>query len=500
MQKRKSPIAKNLVNNSISGMFSGIEIHNKPTIKYRYEMVVLLVLNSWELLLKGFLYKYHKDVKIFSKDGTTKPFENCVNVVSQKLGKEFNPIQENLGVLYQYRNQVAHFYIEELDPIIFSLISKNIIFYSDFLRTHFKFDISKESDLVLLPIGFKRPTSPIDYISSTSFNENASQEVKAFLQTLINATKRLNDENIADSIFVDFKMNLTNVNKITNADLIAGIDNSKTDNLVFSINKEQRKVVLSKEGEKIQLTRDRSEAKGTLYYEELQEGIFDEINNILDANRLLAKGNHQFILGAALYYRIYSERQHVSFNLETYELLAKTGAVDIYAPFLFWLTKLPAVKIVSILLELYNQAKSPYVHNLTKLILILGNEATQIFSSMFEERYKRVVQKPDFYYTFQEQIKSKNSNPILRALKASSNKILIENYKYGQLLKDTNVPLKILSQECLKVFKGETTQRVLTRELDFLAYGQVLVDNEQVIEELKKRVDATASALVGVVG
>jgi len=31
MQKRKSPIAKNLVRNSISGMFSAIEIHNKPT-------------------------------------------------------------------------------------------------------------------------------------------------------------------------------------------------------------------------------------------------------------------------------------------------------------------------------------------------------------------------------------------------------------------------------------------------------------------------------------
>ena len=74
MRKRKSPIAKNLINNSISGIFSAIEIHNKPRIKYRYEMVVLLVLNSWELLLKGYLYKHHKDVKLFLKDGTSKPF------------------------------------------------------------------------------------------------------------------------------------------------------------------------------------------------------------------------------------------------------------------------------------------------------------------------------------------------------------------------------------------------------------------------------------------
>lgn len=66
MRKRKSPIAKSLINNSTAGIFSAIEIHNKPTIKYRYEIVVLIVLNAWELLVKGYLYKYHKDIKLFN--------------------------------------------------------------------------------------------------------------------------------------------------------------------------------------------------------------------------------------------------------------------------------------------------------------------------------------------------------------------------------------------------------------------------------------------------
>lgn len=487
MRKRKSPIAKSLINNSISGMFSAIEIHNKPTIKYRYEMVVLLVLNSWELLLKGYLYKFHKDIKLFLKDGTTKPFENCVNIVNQKIGKTFNPIYENLNVLYEYRNQVAHFYIDELDPIIFSLISKNILFYSDFLSKYFKIDISKESDLILLPIGFKRPTSPIDYISTTSTNEKSSPEVRAFLQTLINATQRLNDKKIEDTIFVDFRMSFMNINRITNADLIAGIDNSKTNNLVFSVNKEPRKVIISNEGEKIRLTRNRNEAQGTVFFEELQDGIFDEINNILDANRILAKGNQVFMLGAALYYRIYSERQHVNFNIETFDLLARTGSMNFYAPFLYWLTKLPSSKIVNILYDLYDQSKSPSINNLTKIVLLLGNEATEIFNSLFEEKYKNVVQKPDFYYTFQAQIKSRQNNSILRALKSSSHKVLMEDYTYGSLLKDNNISQKILSQECLNVFKGKTNQRTLTRELDYLTYGLILIDNEQIIEEIKTR-------------
>jgi hypothetical protein len=173
MRKRKSPIAKSLLKNSIAGMFSAIEIHNKPTIKYRYEIVVLLVLNSWELLLKGYIYKFHKDVRLFLEDGTTKPFENCLNIVNSKIGRDFNAVQENLKVLYNYRNQVAHFYISELDPIVYSLVSKNVIFYSKFLITYFSIDLSKVSDLILLPIGFKKPISPIDYISNNSINKNA---------------------------------------------------------------------------------------------------------------------------------------------------------------------------------------------------------------------------------------------------------------------------------------------------------------------------------------
>jgi len=308
MRKRKSPIAKSLVKNSISAMFSAIEIHNKPTIRYRYEIVVLLIFNSWELLLKGYLYKDHKDVKLFNKDGTTKPFENCLNIVNTKIGKDFNLATENLKTLYGYRNQIAHYYIQELDFIIYSLIAKNIIFYSHFLLKYFKFDLSKTSDLVLLPIGFKRPITPQDYISNTSINQNASKEVKDFIRMITDASRRLNEAGIDETIFIDFKMNLINVNRTTNADIIAGVDNTKKNELVFTVSKPTKTIKSSKTGENLVLTRDKSLSTGTLYYETLDEGIFDEINNILDANDLLSKGNQKFMLGAALYYRIYAER------------------------------------------------------------------------------------------------------------------------------------------------------------------------------------------------
>lgn len=485
MGKRKSPIAKSLINNSISGMFSAIEIHNKPTIKYRYEMVVLLVLNSWELLLKAYIYKFHKAIKLFYKDGTTKTFENCLNLVTQKIGKDFNAVNENLMILYGYRNQAAHFYIEELDPIVFSLVSKNIIFYSRFLQQHFRIDIAKTCDLVLLPIGFKRPTSPIDFISTESVNSKASHEVKEFLNTIVLSAKKLNDAGIEESIIVDFRINLINVNRITNADLVAGIDNTKAKEVTFAVNKDSRKLSFSKDAtEKIGVTRNKNEAQGTLYYEELQEGIFDEINNILDANLLLSKGKQRFMLGTSLYYRIYSERQHVNYSIASFDLLARTG-MNFYGPFLYWFSMLPPKNSAQILFDVFTELKSPNIHNVVKVAIILGSQTSDLFFSALEDKYERVVQKPDFFYTFQEQRKLKTTNLVLRALKAKPNKILVADRKYDALLNDTGLAVNMLSQECLNVFNGEATKRSLVRELDYLAHGQQIQNNQVILDELK---------------
>ena len=486
MRKRRAPIAKNLLKNSIAGMFSAIEVHNKPIIAYRYETVVLLVLNSWELVLKAYLYKYHKKVKLFHKDGTTKQFENCLNITVDKIGIDFIPISENLNVLYEYRNQVAHFYIEELNPILFSLISKSILFYSKFIKTHFKIDLSEEANLILLPIGFKRPISPIDYISTNSVNSKASSELKEFLQSIVNASRRLNDDNIDETIFSDFKMNLTNVTRITNADLIAGIDNSKKNQLVVTTIKEAKNMIASKSGDAVHLTRDKSQAQGTLFYEELQDGIFDEINNIVDANKILAKDHSKFVLGSQLYYRIYSERQHVSFNIEVYELLAKTALLDFNAPFLYWFTKLPAKNASEILFQVFDQGKANKIMSLNRISILLGDAASKRLQARFAEKFKDQVQKPNYVYSLNELIKSKQTDPVLKCLKASSGKTVMSQTYFGYI-KDPKLSKSTLSKECLKIFTEEADQKAVVRELDFLAYGDQMVANTDLANEFIKQ-------------
>jgi len=51
---KRNMVQYNLVKNSIAAYFAAIEIHNKPSIAYRYETVTLLMINAWELIVRNF--------------------------------------------------------------------------------------------------------------------------------------------------------------------------------------------------------------------------------------------------------------------------------------------------------------------------------------------------------------------------------------------------------------------------------------------------------------
>lgn len=59
-------LSKNLVDKSIEAFLMGLEIYNKPTIKYRVEGFSFFICNAWELLLKATLLD--KGISIYYKD------------------------------------------------------------------------------------------------------------------------------------------------------------------------------------------------------------------------------------------------------------------------------------------------------------------------------------------------------------------------------------------------------------------------------------------------
>ena len=221
---RRPNVSKTLLENSVSAIFSAIEIHNKPRIPYRYPTVVILILNAWELILKSYIYKIQKDKSIIKKSGDRYPWLNrCLNKVF--VWDEYLVYRDNIELINSYRNLVIHAFTNELDEIIFSLINKNIQLFERFLKDFFEVDINRFWDnLILLPIWFSKPFNPVSFLWKKHLSKSFSNEIWDFIQKIVLVTKNLNDKSIDEAVIIPFKLDIINKNKIKNSDIIAKIE------------------------------------------------------------------------------------------------------------------------------------------------------------------------------------------------------------------------------------------------------------------------------------
>lgn len=225
---RGKSVTKMLLDSSQAALFAGIEIHNKPHIDYRYPTSVILIINAWELALKAYVYKYIGRKKIYEKDGKhTITFSKALvltrdDINSKDKTKNFLATHDNLFLLNEYRCSKIHFAESKLDPVIFMLISKAVLNYDVFLKKYFKKDITRDDNLIILPIGLKLPFDPIEYLK-----QNYGSSHNEFINDVIQTVKELDDGGIQDSIVVGFNLVTDKVKNVKNADIVAAISNSE---------------------------------------------------------------------------------------------------------------------------------------------------------------------------------------------------------------------------------------------------------------------------------
>lgn len=232
---RGKSVTKQLLDASIAALFAGIEIHNKPHISFRYSSSVILIINAWELALKAFVYKYIGKKNIYDgKEGHTISFTKAADAVRIHLNtiksKSFEAVFDNLMLLNEYRCKDVHFIGAKIDPLMFMLISKAVLNYDEFIKVHFNKDITRDDNLIILPIGLKLPLNPVEYLK---------QEYKSaqddFVSHVIQNIKDLNAANIQETIIVGFDVFTASVKKVANADIIAAIDSDAAVKLTRSV-------------------------------------------------------------------------------------------------------------------------------------------------------------------------------------------------------------------------------------------------------------------------
>lgn len=220
---RGKGVKKLLLDASQAAMFAGIEIHNKLNISYRYPTAIILIINAWELALKAYVYKFIGKKKIYEDDGKhTISFKKANGLVKESIittDKNYLAVYSNLEKLNEYRCSNVHYANSDLDPVIFMLMAKAVLNYNDFLKKYFNKDVSSSDNLIILPVGFKLPFDPIDYLKQ-DYGEAQNDFVNDVIQTI----RDLKDNDIEDSIVIGFSVFTESIKKVSNADIIAAIN------------------------------------------------------------------------------------------------------------------------------------------------------------------------------------------------------------------------------------------------------------------------------------
>jgi hypothetical protein len=167
-------------------MLSAIEIYNKPQIAYRDEVFVILLMNSWELLLKAIVSKSRQSIFYRKRRGepyrtltARDAFWRAANSSLWPKKVELRAVEANLDLLSTYRDGAVHFYNElAFGSVIYSLAQTSIINFRDISNLVFGRDITDKITWKILPLGATSPVDPLEFVKGGKNSKSRSQAVQ----------------------------------------------------------------------------------------------------------------------------------------------------------------------------------------------------------------------------------------------------------------------------------------------------------------------------------
>lgn len=167
-----------LLEKSVQASLSAIEVYNKPDFKYREESFSILMVNSWELLIKAkILHDNNNDLKSLyvvdreqkRKDGT--PFKSLKfktnragNFLTIEITRSLNllaieeRLKENILLLIEIRDNAIHFFNESklFEKKVLEIGTASLKSYVECVNEWFEYDLS-QYNFYLMPLSFYHP-------------------------------------------------------------------------------------------------------------------------------------------------------------------------------------------------------------------------------------------------------------------------------------------------------------------------------------------------------
>ena len=205
-----------LVNKSIEAFILGLEIYNKPTIRYRVEGFSFFVVNAWELMLKAEML--NRGLSIFYRDNPDRTV--TVEVAIRTIYTDKNTrIRLNLEKIIELRNISTHYITEDYEQKYAPLFQACVLNYANELKRFHGIGIENHISQNFLTI-----TSNYEPLDNENIKLKYSPEVAEKLIRQANEIDVLGDAYNSDQFAIKIRQNLYITKSKDEADFVVSIE------------------------------------------------------------------------------------------------------------------------------------------------------------------------------------------------------------------------------------------------------------------------------------
>lgn len=215
-----------LIDKSIEAFIMGIEVYNKPTIKYRVEGFSFFVVNAWELLLKAEILSRGRSIYYKDQSDRTISVEVALRTI---YPDKHTRTRLNLEKIIELRNISTHYITEDYEFKYVPLFQACVLNYANELKRFFNIDISER-----IAPNFLTITTKYEPLTNEQIRIKYSPEIAAKFIQQANDIDVLSNTYNSEKFAINIKQNLYITKKKDEADFKVSIEKG-TENRVAII-------------------------------------------------------------------------------------------------------------------------------------------------------------------------------------------------------------------------------------------------------------------------
>ena len=211
-------IKEQLIGKSIEAFILGLEIYNKPTIRYRIEGFSFFICNAWELMLKAEMM--NRQESIYFKDSPDRTLS--LEAVVKKIYSDVNTrVRLNLERIIELRNISTHFITEDYELKYAPLFQACVLNFVNEMQRFHQVIITDSIAQNFLTI-----SATYEPLTNEEIRLKYPPEIAEKFIQQANEIDVLTEEYSSDKFAIEIKQNLYITKKKEEADFVVSLKNN----------------------------------------------------------------------------------------------------------------------------------------------------------------------------------------------------------------------------------------------------------------------------------